>query len=1245
MKKILFFSLFFFLFLVPIFKVEAAGSRFRVDFGASGFRTLSSGWNNVYSSTDVATWYYLVNTDGATSSVVRLKLASPFTSSINTSGATTSSVYPDTATKDSFVGNASTTPQILIEGLNPNNIYGFNFYASENSYSGDIASYTLTGLTVSSSTLATYQNINNYASINSFKPDSSGQVNLSVGKKIGSNGSNYYLGVLDFYELMGVTASDDQTIKYTQSSVTVSSQATSTNGVISSYLWEQLSGPATSTISTPSLATTSISNFSAPGDYVFKVTATDNQGYYSSDNVAISVTMVDAGSDQIVIRPNTMVNLSGSVQGYDENTQISWTETSSNQSWIVSTSSLSTLVKDIVPGTYNFRLTATKGSLTQYDDVVVTVQNNPATVMQTPKKIVIMGDSTAWGAGSSPFVALSYLDEGAYTYAWGDNAWAALFNSYFKGFNASNSVVNIAKIGLNTYQAMPDGYSTSSRPAVLTDFNITKALSYHPDLLVVGLSTNDANSFWSMDEMIINLRAFKDLAAAQGIPVWFFTPHPRNFSDDVYFTALEKRARVADLLNKEQPIFSNRLINIYDDFYNEDLSLKSIYDSGDGVHMNNAGHKRMYNRVVSANLVEYLGNRQPVVGAWTSNQSIFQNESVSLSATITDPDDQSLTYSWQQISGPTQTHISSASSTATSISGFSDTGDYSFKITATDIYGSAVDKTILVSVSSNQNNPPENYQITYSASTTSAVISWTTDINSSSVFNYGHDLSYKLSGSVSDNGLNHSVNLSNLAPGTIYFYQINSTANSLTSNSRGFFRTAILRSNQASTGVNSILATGTSIPVSSQNTNQTVSLSSNGNLAAQVQVPAQIISSSTLGVLNNVLTSTTTASTTADVSVKIEKLDSSYFDSISNNTGLQSIADKIYRIELVQQVDDNNIIQLRTFDKDLRVSISYSDNEIISAGLQESTLTIRRYDVDSGWSVLSDCSVDVANNIVSCNTRHLSDFALFGTKQSDSVSSGNAPIIIAPSAIDGSALDFSIDNGKTMSNSSQITINLNGDPKTIKGYSISLDKDFSGASILNYSSSTTFQLPNKDGDYTIYIRYYSKSGQNSNIISHRIHLSLDSLNQADSLKKSEIENVSMTERENQKKLNVSLTKRLAGRILLQVEEKGQSWYLEPVSKQKYFMGQALDAFNLMKKFGLGISNFNLNKFMANGAPVSLSGRILLSVEKNGEAYYVNPSNLKLYSLGRSEDAYNLMRTLSVGISNNNIRQIETAVSK
>jgi chaperonin cofactor prefoldin len=120
----------------------------------------------------------------------------------------------------------------------------------------------------------------------------------------------------------------------------------------------------------------------------------------------------------------------------------------------------------------------------------------------------------------------------------------------------------------------------------------------------------------------------------------------------------------------------------------------------------------------------------------------------------------------------------------------------------------------------------------------------------------------------------------------------------------------------------------------------------------------------------------------------------------------------------------------------------------------------------------------------------------------------------------------------------------------------------------------------------------------------------------------------------------SIGSRLAGRILLQVENKGEAYYVSPSDLKKYYLGRPDDAFSIMRSFGLGVSNRDLNIFLENRARRDLSGKILLKVEDKGQAYYVNPVNLRLYYLGRPHDAFAVMRNLGLGISNNDLGGIE-----
>jgi len=125
--------------------------------------------------------------------------------------------------------------------------------------------------------------------------------------------------------------------------------------------------------------------------------------------------------------------------------------------------------------------------------------------------------------------------------------------------------------------------------------------------------------------------------------------------------------------------------------------------------------------------------------------------------------------------------------------------------------------------------------------------------------------------------------------------------------------------------------------------------------------------------------------------------------------------------------------------------------------------------------------------------------------------------------------------------------------------------------------------------------------------------------------------------------------RLKGRILLQVEQNGESWYVYPPTQTKFYLGRPTHAFDIMRNQGLGITTADLNKIPRYGIDdvgdinlqQRLSGYILLQVELNGEAWYVNPSNLMRYYLGRPTDAFDIMRNLGLGITDTDLNLIDT----
>jgi len=131
----------------------------------------------------------------------------------------------------------------------------------------------------------------------------------------------------------------------------------------------------------------------------------------------------------------------------------------------------------------------------------------------------------------------------------------------------------------------------------------------------------------------------------------------------------------------------------------------------------------------------------------------------------------------------------------------------------------------------------------------------------------------------------------------------------------------------------------------------------------------------------------------------------------------------------------------------------------------------------------------------------------------------------------------------------------------------------------------------------------------------------------------------------------TLAERLSGRILLQVEQNGEAWYVNPVDEKRYYLGRPSDAFDVMRNLGLGITDSDLSSIPtsseakhSSSLTQRLSGRILLQVEQNGEAWYVNPVDEKRYYLGRPSDAFDVMRNLGLGITDNDLSSILTSES-
>ncbi|MEO0580987.1 MAG: GDSL-type esterase/lipase family protein [Bacteroidota bacterium] len=192
-----------------------------------------------------------------------------------------------------------------------------------------------------------------------------------------------------------------------------------------------------------------------------------------------------------------------------------------------------------------------------------------------PLHIVVMGSSTAAGTGPSH----------------PDSTWVNRYRRALQVINPAHRVTNIARGGYNTYRLMPSSFvPPTGLPLPDSTKNITHAISLSPDAIIINLPSNDAALNISAATQMQNFRTMVDSAQLAGIPVWICTTQPRVFSSSKIAIQLETRDSILT-------VFGNRAIDFWTGLADTSGLPLTQYDSGDGVHLNDAGHNILFERV------------------------------------------------------------------------------------------------------------------------------------------------------------------------------------------------------------------------------------------------------------------------------------------------------------------------------------------------------------------------------------------------------------------------------------------------------------------------------------------------------------------------------------------------------------------------------------------------------------------------------------------------------------------------
>ena len=208
-------------------------------------------------------------------------------------------------------------------------------------------------------------------------------------------------------------------------------------------------------------------------------------------------------------------------------------------------------------------------------------QTNPC-LEETAFHFVILGSSTAAGSGVSNF----------------DSAWVNRYRHYLQDINPENEVTNLALGGYSTYRLMPSDFlPPANRPNPDVERNITKAISLAPDAVIINLPSNDVSAGFSVAEQLSNFDTIFQEAQNANIPLWICTTQPKNYGGNQILIQRQLDVRDSILLK-----FAPNTLDFWTGLADSTNQIDSFYDSGDGTHLNDAGHALLFNRVQNAEI-------------------------------------------------------------------------------------------------------------------------------------------------------------------------------------------------------------------------------------------------------------------------------------------------------------------------------------------------------------------------------------------------------------------------------------------------------------------------------------------------------------------------------------------------------------------------------------------------------------------------------------------------------------------
>lgn len=549
-------------------------------------------------------------------------------------------------------------------------------------------------------------------------------------------------------------AGSDQTTTLPANSVTLTGTGTDPDGTIASYLWAKISGPTGGAIATPTTASTDITSLQE-GTYVYQLTVTDNLGLTGIDFVQVLVSPVvppenlpptaSAGEDQVITLPTATTTLVG--MGVDPEggaVTFAWTKISGpTGGTITSSTSATTGITALQQGTYAYQLTVTDNlGLTTSSFVQVLVNpaippaNEPPTADAGPDTTITLPQTTAalYGSGTD-------TDGTIVSYAWVKISGPTGGNITIP----SSATTGITSLEEGTYAyrlTVTDNNGATGfgfvqvivNPAVIAPNGPPTANAGSDTTIVLPTSSATLNGIGSDTDGVIIAYFWRQLSG----------PTTATISSTTTPSTVVGSMIAGDYI----------------------FQLRVTDDRGD------TATDAIQVTVNPANLL-------PIVEAGANQIITLPIDTITITATASDPDGTINTISWVKVSGPTGGAIASPSALSTLISGMVE-GVYIYRIKVVDNRGDTAIASVQITVNPEPiiTKPIANVgedQIIYLPSTT-ATLSGSGTNGTGTIISHAWSLFSGPSGGDIATPQNYTTTVINLVEGT-YIYKLTVTDN------------------------------------------------------------------------------------------------------------------------------------------------------------------------------------------------------------------------------------------------------------------------------------------------------------------------------------------------------------------------------------------------------------------------------------------------------------------------------------